>query len=404
MQPDQEKPSSPNGTSINENISPFDTTSSYNSSPQVVRTSQSAVTGQSSNTSPPQNKPSKLKQLGAFALIEAVMFAYSLAIGHGRIQDFLAWITSSQIAIILIIVLIVWAAKRKDKYYQSTGSVPSLNRSGMVRIILGTFLIITLVVGWAMGIFPALIKLSLKNDGVDAVATVQGYELIDQGSRGAEYNASSVSQADALNVKLGYDNRTSTISIQKGDPAFNQVYNAATQTGDEVPVRYLRLIPAIVLPKSDLGLPNSANIKPTNDNSATVPIKTPRVSQTEINNAIAMANQYLADLRQNNFQAAQNMETAFYQHKYSVTYLRNQYQSMNINGWTGTLIGKGTGISPGGYAYIDLVYKYVQPNDPSTPYYVKVWIENDGGWGVGLLGSSLDFQYLNTPDLKLNGT
>ena len=351
----------------------------------------------------PKNKSSKtLKRIGIFVLVEVVMFGYSYTVGHGRIQYVLAWITSSQLAILFIVLLVVWAAKHKDKYYQPTGSVPSLNRRGKILIILGTFMGIALVVGWAIGIFPALIKLSLKDDGVDTLAAIQGYELVNQGSRGAEFSASSVSQADALNVKLSYDNRMSTISIQKGDPAFKQVYSAATQTGDEVPVRYLRLIPAIVLPKSDLGLPNSANVKPNYGSSTPITIKTPQVSQAEISNAITTANQYLADLQQNNFQAAQNLETAYYQNKYSVTYLQNQYKSMNINSWTGTLIGKGTGISPGGYTYVDLVYKYVQPNDPTTPYYVKVWIENDGGWGVGLLGSSLDFQYLNTPDLKLS--
>jgi hypothetical protein len=392
----------PDSNTAGGSTQPYNTSSTDGNSPQVMQSNLNSQIGSPFSVNQPQTKsPKTLKRIGIFILVELVEFGYSYAVGHGRIQDVLAWITSSQIAIILIIVLIVWAAKHKDKYYQSTGSVPSLNRSGKIRIILGTFVIIALVVGWAMGVFPALIKLSLKNDGVDAVASVQSYELVGQGSRGAEFNASSVSQADALNVKLSYNNRTSTISIQKGDPAFSQVYGAATQTGDEVPVRYLRLIPAIVLPKSDLGLPNSANTKPSYSSSTVPIVKTPQVSQVEISNAITMANQYLADLQQNNFQAAENLETPFYQNKYSVTYLQNQYQSMGITGYTGTLIGTGTGVSPGGYTYIDLLYKYIQPNNP-TPYYVKVWIENDSKWGIGLLGSSLNLQYLNTPDIKLN--
>jgi hypothetical protein len=384
--------------------SPAQPYTSGNPSNNSSEASQFGFGTQTSNppsTGQPQSRRFKhLKLLGFFILFEAVMFGYSYVVGHGRIQDFLAWITSSQLVIILLVLMLVWVTKHKDKYYQSTGSVPSLNRSGKTHILLGTLIIIALVVFWAIGIFPALIKLSLKKDGVDSVALVQSYELVDKGSRGAEFNASSVAQADALNVKLTYNNRTSTISIQKDDPAFNQVYSAATQTGDEVPVRYLRLIPSIVLAKTDLGLPNSANIKP-NYISSTAPAKTPKVSQTQINSSITMANQFLAYLQQGNFQAAHSLETPYYQNRYNTTFLQNEYQGMNLAGYTYALMATGTGISPGGFVYVDILYKYTQPNN-LTPYYVKVWIENDSRWGIGLIGGSLDLQYLNTPDLKLS--
>ena len=221
-----------------------------------------------------------LKRIGFFLLFELLAVLSSLGIGHGRIQDFLAWVTGWQLIIIFFVVLIVWIVKHKDKYYKNP---TTLNKSGAIRIMLATFLIIGLIVGWVIGLFPELVRFSLQHYGADSLATVQSYELVHQGSRGAEFEASSVTDADALNVKLSYNDRISAISIQKGDPAFDQVYNAATQTGDDVPVRYLSWMPAIVLPKSDLGLPNSANVKPYNPNSGTSPtLMLPNQSQQGI--------------------------------------------------------------------------------------------------------------------------
>jgi hypothetical protein len=191
----------------------------------------------------------KQKLIGLFFLFELVTIVISLSFGHGRVQEVLAWISGIQLAIILFILLGVWTVKRKEKFFKNS---TTLSQGGNIRIIVATLAIICIITGWVIAGFPALVRLSLQHYGVDDVATIQNYELVHQGSRMSEFDAESVSKADAINVQFRYNNRTSTISLQKDDPAFNEVYSAATKTNDDVLVRYLRWIPAIVLPKVDL--------------------------------------------------------------------------------------------------------------------------------------------------------
>lgn len=188
----------------------------------------------------------RLSPLILIAVLEAMAAMLSFVFSHGRIQTFLAWFSAIQLDFGLIAILLVWLARHKDSY------ATNLSRKGKGLIGIGTFLVIGLSVVWLLVLFPDLVRLGLRHYGINTLATVQSYELVEQGAREREVEASSLTQADSINVTLYYSHRLSTISIQKGDPAFSQVYASATKTGSEVPVCYLRWLPAIVLPSSDL--------------------------------------------------------------------------------------------------------------------------------------------------------
>jgi hypothetical protein len=187
--------------------------------------------------------------LGFLLMSELTLAVASYELSHGRFLDTMNLFSGIQLALLIFACYIFLAVKYARKF-PSTKPKPGFINAALALLV--TVLAIALAVVWYLQIFPSLVKLTLQHYGVNSLASIQRHAFVDFGPKASEFSVMSADSADAVNVQLEYDGHSASIQVPKNDPAFSLV-NGATYPQGKIPVRYLPLIPGIVVPEADLG-------------------------------------------------------------------------------------------------------------------------------------------------------
>lgn len=178
---------------------------------------------------------------------ELVIVLFAVLYNHGRPDDIILYFVGMHILLVdLLLSCLLYIRLTKNrplgKLINTFASVGILLLFGMSWGI------------WGGVIFPRMLESAERKYGVSAQATITDYDLVNIRSRGGgTYSAPNPDSARALEIDLAYDGHFTSRLVYKGDPGFDELYEASL-SNQPVSVRYIRQLPSIVRTNAELGM------------------------------------------------------------------------------------------------------------------------------------------------------